>query len=290
MGYIYKITNLTNQYIYIGKTIHTIESRWKAHIDTSLNTLNKSSYYILYRAMRKYGIDNFKVEEVEECSNNLLNEREKYWIATFDSYYLNGHGYNMTLGGEGVMKYSDEDILILWNQGLKSSQIAEKLGANASTISERLKVLKPGEARQRHFNTVKKQVLQYDLYGNFIRKWNCEKEAEETLKISRGSITRCCKHQMAFAKNSFWLYEDDTTPISELMINYAQSTKCYGVDLIDEKGNILEQFNSAAEAERIKGLPRGKVSEVCNHKKGRKTVGGYRWQWTYPLKRKLLEI
>ena len=49
----------------------------------------------------------------------------------------------MTLGGGGVVKYSDEDILSLWDKGLKSYQIAEQLGANVATIGARLKVLKP---------------------------------------------------------------------------------------------------------------------------------------------------
>lgn len=287
MGYIYKITNKINNKIYIGKTINSIQHRWNDHIDAQKN---KRANYLLYKAINKYGIENFTIEQVEECDNILLNEREKYWIKIFGSYCANGHGYNMTIGGEGVMKYSDEDILKLWNQGLKSNQIAEQLGASPSTISARLKVLKPGEARKRHFKSNKKSILQYDLYGNFLKKWSSVIEAEKELNIASGSITRCCKHQMTFTKNSFWLYEDDITPITELMINYAQSTKCCAVDLIDEKGQILEQFNSAADAERIKNITRGKISEVCNHKYGRKTAGGYRWQWSYPIKRELLNI
>lgn len=286
MGYIYKITNLINGYPYIGQTVNSIESRWKKHLEAT----NASYNYLLYNAMRKYGIENFKVEEIEQCDNSLLNEREKYWIKMFDSYYLNGHGYNMTLGGEGTTKYSDEDILKLWDRGLKSCQIAKQLGANEATISERLKVLKPGKARKRHIDANKKKILQYDLNGNFIKQWDSTQSAEKELNVSSGSITRCCKHQMAFAKNSFWLYEDDNTPITDLMLQYAQSPKCYAVDLIDENGNVLEQFTSAAEAERVKKITRGKISEVCNHKRGRKTAGGYRWQWSYPLKRQIVEL
>lgn len=290
MGYIYKITNLINQYIYIGKTVHTIEVRWKEHINTSSNSLNKSSSYILYKAMRKYGIDNFKIEELEECDNNLLSEREQYWISIFDSYYLNGHGYNMTLGGEGAIKYSDEDILILWNQGLKSAQIAKQLGANEGTISERLKILKPGEARKRHINSNKKSVLQYNLNGGFIKQWDCATNAEKELQVSTGGITKCCKKERTMAHNSLWKYSTDETPIEELMINYAKSTKCNGVDLIDENGNILEQYSTAAEAERIKHISRGRVSAVCNNSEGRVKTGGLRWQWSYPLKRQLVKL
>ena len=287
MGYIYKITNKINNKPYVGKTVSSIQDRWSNHI---YDAFTKQSDYLIHQAMRKYGIENFKIEEIEQCLNAILDKREQYWIKTINSHFEKGYGYNMTYGGDGALTYSDEDILELWNQGLKSCQIAKQLGASPNTISNRLKELKPGEARKRHSNSNKKAILQYDLYGNFIRKWDCAQNAEKELNISSGSINKCCKHQRTFAKNSFWLYEDDTTSITELMINYAQSIKCRDVDLIDEQGNILEHFNTAAEAERVKGITRGKVSEVCNHKRGRKTAGGYRWQWSYPLKRELLNI
>ena len=70
---------------------------------------------------------------------------------------------------------------------------------------------------------------------------------------------------------------------------YAKSRGCIKVDLIDDNGNIIKTYNSAHQAEVDLKLTRGKVSEVCNHKYGRKTVGGYRFQWNYPLKRKLYE-
>ena len=290
MGYIYKITNLINQYLYIGQTVNTIEYRWKEHINTCFNSLSKSYNYLIYKAIRKYGIENFKIEQVEECDNNLLNEREQYWILQFDSYFLNGHGYNMTLGGDGVIKYLDEDILKLWDEGLKANQIATKLNAHPTTISNRLKVLEPGEARRRHIESNKKAVLQFDLDGNFIKRWDCASAAEKELQISSGSITRCCKKERYKAFNSLWKYENDITPIEELMLRYAESTKCNGVDLIDEQGNIIEQYETAAQAEKAKKISHGKVSAVCNHVYGRNTAGGFRWQWSYPLKRQLVEL
>ena len=99
---IYKITNKLNNKIYIGKTIHTAESRFKEHI---LSARNSSSNTHLYRAMRKYGVDNFTVEVVE-CVDTieLLAEREIYWIAEFDSTNP-CVGYNMTRGGDGGDSY-----------------------------------------------------------------------------------------------------------------------------------------------------------------------------------------
>jgi len=35
---------------------------------------------IIYNAIRKYGAENFYIEELEYVEVELLNERERYWI------------------------------------------------------------------------------------------------------------------------------------------------------------------------------------------------------------------
>lgn len=103
MAYIYKITNLINNKCYIGKTERTIKERWKDHLR------NRNSIDLpLYRALNKYGIENFKVEQLEECSSQEVDTRETYWIVYYDSC---GKGYNCTLGGEGGLLYLPEDEL-----------------------------------------------------------------------------------------------------------------------------------------------------------------------------------
>lgn len=99
-GKIYKITNLVNGKIYVGKTALTLEERFSAHWnDAKSNHTNQ----ILHHAMRKYGIENFIIELIEECNLDVINEREMYWIKTLDSRWgYSNKGYNMTDGGEGV--------------------------------------------------------------------------------------------------------------------------------------------------------------------------------------------
>lgn len=93
---IYKITNLINDKIYIGQA-KNIERRWKEHINAS-----KKENSLLYRAMRKYGLENFSFEVIEECSIEELNNLEIYYIWYYNSYiYKEGSkGYNMTIGGD----------------------------------------------------------------------------------------------------------------------------------------------------------------------------------------------
>lgn len=93
---IYKITNKINNNCYIGLSVD-IERRWKDHISRSCDSGNKEYDKVLYQAFRKYGIENFSFEVLEECLPKELKEKEKYWIAYFDSFH---HGYNCTQGGE----------------------------------------------------------------------------------------------------------------------------------------------------------------------------------------------
>lgn len=104
MGYIYKITNNVNGKSYIGKTERTIEIRWKEHL-RHIPTLQDR--LPLYKAMAKYGKENFSIEEIEQCDNSILDEREIYWINKFQTY---GKGYNCTGGSEGGIKDYHEDI------------------------------------------------------------------------------------------------------------------------------------------------------------------------------------
>ena len=91
---IYKIENLINHHKYIGQSVNII-SRWREH-RTSAQDENQTNS--LYQAIRKYGLENFSFEILEECSRDLLDEREKYWIKFYNSYF---DGYNETIGGQG---------------------------------------------------------------------------------------------------------------------------------------------------------------------------------------------
>lgn len=54
-----------------------------------------------------------------------------------------------------------------------------------------------------------RKVLQYDLQGNFIRKWNSIKEASEKLCIKHSnSIVQCCNGKYKSAGNYIWKYTD----------------------------------------------------------------------------------
>lgn len=93
---IYKIINTVNNLVYIGQA-KDINRRLAAHrcIEHSPNALEYNNQ--IHTVMREYGIENFLFETIEECPVEKLNEREKYWIAYYNSYK---NGYNGTEGGD----------------------------------------------------------------------------------------------------------------------------------------------------------------------------------------------
>lgn len=108
MGFIYKATCLTSQKSYIGKTAITIQDRWKSHCEAAFLPSHGDYNFPFHRAIRKYGKTDFYLEQLEECENEKLNEREIYWISYYNTFY---NGYNATLGGDGNCKYDYDSIV-----------------------------------------------------------------------------------------------------------------------------------------------------------------------------------
>lgn len=73
---IYKITNKENGKVYIGQATN-IEKRLSEHRQKRTQTIDN---YI-----NVLGVDSFDFEVIEECPSEQLNEREKYYIQTYDS-------------------------------------------------------------------------------------------------------------------------------------------------------------------------------------------------------------
>lgn len=106
---VYQIKNLVNQKVYIGITTRDPESRWCEHLQLYCNH-NKN--FILYKSMRKHGIENFQFSIIEQTDNiETLKELESKYIQEYNSYCFqeNSNGYNMTLGGEGIFGYKHSD-------------------------------------------------------------------------------------------------------------------------------------------------------------------------------------
>jgi group I intron endonuclease len=87
-GVIYKITNPTGK-IYIGCTID-----WKRRF-SEYRRLSMVGQRKLYNSLKKYGYENHVFEIIEECEENILHEREIYYI---HHYNCIAEGLNIRLG------------------------------------------------------------------------------------------------------------------------------------------------------------------------------------------------
>jgi hypothetical protein len=113
MIYIYKTTNTVNNKFYVGKH------------KGDINDLYLGSGLILKNAIEKYNIANFKKELIEVCTEDNVNDREKYWIKELKPEYNISEGgdggntwqhenhpnyqeiYNKRYNGEGAKKYKE---------------------------------------------------------------------------------------------------------------------------------------------------------------------------------------
>jgi len=98
-GKIYKITNKINNKVYIGCTVTSLEKRYYEHLYRCFKSDYKSK---LYNSIKKYGVENFTIELIEECDVNKIYETEKKYIELYDSFK---NGLNSTFGGEGCLGY-----------------------------------------------------------------------------------------------------------------------------------------------------------------------------------------
>lgn len=90
---IYAVTHVKSGRKYIGKSAH-VKNRWCQHLCDCRDHNNR-----FYNALAKYGKSAFTWEIIEECSGEVLNEREQFWISHFDTVKT---GFNLTQGGDGV--------------------------------------------------------------------------------------------------------------------------------------------------------------------------------------------
>lgn len=159
-GIIYKVTNLINDKLYIGQTIKTLEHRKTQHENDSLYKSLKSYNYPLHKAIRKYGKENFKWEEIDVAySKDELNKKEIYYIELYDTFH--GDGYNCTIGGEGTIGRTPSQETIEKNRQANSGEnnfwYGKKLSdEHKKKISESKKGKKLSDEHKRNISEAQK--------------------------------------------------------------------------------------------------------------------------------------
>ena len=262
MGYIYKIYNDINNKVYIGQTIRTIEVRWKQHL-MDCDNANKQRH--LYNAMKKYGKEHFFIEVIEEIDNNILNEREKYWIDYYDSY---NNGYNSTLGGAGIPIYNiDINILYdLWDKGFSIGEISRELEVPRKVITTHIMSYKNysieesnRRGRLQASKSKSKKVYQWDYLGEtIINIFQSGVEAEEKTGISRKDISKAINSHTR-AGNFLWTFTEEKPIIPK-----GNAKIIYQYDL---QNNFIRKWDSAAQVKRELGYDDSSIRKCVRGEK-----------------------
>ena len=251
---IYKVTNNITGKVYIGQS-KDIESRWDSHIKTGPKNYEKFKKNKFYNAIKEYGIENFSFEIIEETSEELLDERERYWIEYYNSYY---DGYNGTKGGQGHESkiFSAEEIQLLWDKGNSITEIADQMNCSISTVKRRLihyEKYSQEEGRKRSHDygdgsSLGKIVYQYDLNGNFLNRFESIKEAARSLgdESKNICIREAMKSSTGYSQGYLWrdFYSQSIPP-------YENSKICNTNKFPTKKIRCIETntiFNSIKEA------------------------------------------
>jgi group I intron endonuclease len=126
---IYKIINVINNKVYIGSSSNILK-RFNEH--KSYLRKNKHPNYYLQCSWNKYGKDNFEFHIVEECYEDILVDREDFWMRYYDSMNRD-KGYNLVLADRHDISEETRNKMSLarigktpWNKGKKLSEETKK--------------------------------------------------------------------------------------------------------------------------------------------------------------------
>ena len=220
--YIYRISNLINGKIYVGKSKNP-KVRWRQHKSHSKKRNTK-----LYYAMRKYGIENFLFEVLEECNENTINDKEIYYISSLNPYY------NMTAGGDGGgflnKKHGDK-----WKSAIKESN--------------------------------SKKVACYDLDGNLVNFYeSCRDASYDVFGKDCGGIGAVMRGEYQTYGGFQWK-PFENQPLLKIPSYKRTSHKIKKIGKYDLNENLIEVYDSMTIAAEKNNASTSKITLVCQNKR-----------------------
>lgn len=220
--YIYTLTDpITNQIRYIGKTVN-LKRRYTSHSSIKENIKENTHRSKWVLSLLNKGLK--PIMHVIDQTNHDWQKLEKFYIQKYKN-----EGFdlcNLTLGGDGGTGHSKYKEFIIYQFDKNGQLINEfqntKIAAKQSNTSfENIKRCIRGTyktaggfywSKEKNFksknrNHNAKYVYQYDLNGNFIKKFNSVYEAAKETNIQRNSIKNCCHGKQKRAGKYQWKFE-----------------------------------------------------------------------------------
>lgn len=131
---IYKVTNLVNGMVYIGKTKRSLETRWKQHC-RDMNS--RIACFKLQQAIKEFGAENFKIEQIDcAATKEEADAKEVYWI---QFYHATEDGYNTSPGGKAGGNYRKVMVVETGQTFNSMVDAAKTFGVSVGSIAQAVK-------------------------------------------------------------------------------------------------------------------------------------------------------
>lgn len=265
---VYKISFINNNgKVYIGSTSNKngFYKRWCRHILELSKNISKSP--ALQNATNKYGVDNMRFEVIEECNYKDCIKKEQYYINEYNSFnfgynsrpfastnlelkYTQEHKNNISKAHKLKRDKYFEIVKNLYFDNLSIKNISIKLEVSCEFIT---RILKENNITIRNNKGIKNiEIYQYDIFGNYIKKFNSIRECARDMNVDTQSINNVlqnkCKHSKNYYYSLYFLEKNEIeNNIKKLNLNLREYVN---IKQIDENKKIVKIWNNIKEIKK----------------------------------------
>ncbi len=177
------------------------------------------------------------LEVIDEVELSEWKYWECYWIEQFKQWDFQLENKNK--GGGGLEFHSEET---------KNSISVSSIGKNS------------------------KNIFQFDLDGNILKKWGTKKEAED---VYGSGIGMCVIGKTLTSNGYIWSYKSSIKPNKMIKDKWASKNK--KVLQFTLEHILIKEWNSTLEIQHTLNIPNSNISDCCRGKQ--KTCKGYIWKY-----------
>jgi group I intron endonuclease len=246
-GCIYKITCVITSKIYIGQTIDY--NRRKANY----KKLNCSSQTKLYNSISKYGWENHLMEIIEECIEEELGKREKYWKTYFNSVEK---GLNIRYDEEKGGKL-DKSICLKISNAKKGCKYSKE---SSIKKSQALTGKKKSKEHKNNISKAKKGI------PNSNKGLSKPKEFGEKISNNKERNKKISES-----------HKGKSHPRTQEWSNKIGKSNKKPILQFDLKDVFIKEWESAKDAALFMGINPSPITACC--KKKQKTCYNFKWKY-----------
>jgi len=304
-GFIYSLNDpTTNEPKYIGCTSKTIKYRYNNHLYEKGSNNNKKCNWI--KSLKTKGLRPV-IEEIDKVNLEEMFFWEMYYVSLYKSWGFelknttNGGANNDVLNREyakvPILQYSlNGEFIQEWRSCVDASNffgksphfikavLRGKRGSTHGYMWRRKTSNYKLKIKPANLFPNKKEVIQYDLNGNFIKVWDCAREAAKALGLSEHTLSYAAKGKHAYCGNFIWKIKTTdeislfVNPVNKKIDSWSTGSRFPKIILqYDLNGNFIREWKRASDIKKETTFCISQIYVVCLNRKG--TSGGYIWKY-----------